>query len=891
MLNVENWEVSQKPITKTSKAYAELLKYIDKNDIMTMDSVALLTILQQGNILPNSDVWDDIIFTEANSNERKELFDKLKLGGYKPKHKIDDVLDEDYESNDIKTCSKIFTNTINGKNEDGLSCLRDIKSIDKVIAINDRMYDNEAIHSLIVNKTDSMLNCVCNGTLTIDEILEESKFAGEFYKKVVDMFVEEYNNAIKYQVPNGFSANKNGKAIIPNLMQKLFVLRLCKKRYYGNWSGTGAGKTLASIIASREIGSHLTVVVCNNSTVEQWKNDILNAYPYSTGTRVYTVNDGSYKDINFNLKNYNYLIIPYSRFSQIGEEDKLKNISDSFVEFVIMDEVHNAKQRGESDDKASNRRKRLIQFLKNIKDINNECYVCAMSATPVINDISEAKSLLLLLTGNSYDDVCTKRNITNAVKMHNLLVINGFRYKPKYQNKITTLTSKNYPILNINGNNLLTSIKSETHMNVERMLIDYKLISLGVFLKKGLIIYTHYTDGGRILQKIADYVNKKGFTCAIYSDNDNERDDELKKFINGERDILVSSDPVTTGVDGLQNVCDTMFIVTLPWTNAIYEQLIGRIYRQGMSNDSSVRIIIPQVIISNSVKTWSWDIQRFDLIGSKKTLADCITDGVVPCEKFPSEETLFKKTKEQLEKFGDVFEEVETALCDWKTHDEFTTRTPDDEFNNINIVFEDKQRNYSNNFISNEHAKVNTELSSTTHNRYQQNKNILVEYHKHREIAKNDWAEDPVDYVKELIEKSKRRKCVVDMGCGVNKLSKIIGEHWEVIGVDHININGDRNVIESDIANVSQLDNETQDIAVYCLSLWGKNYMDYFKEAHRILSEEGRVIIVEPVEKFGESERFGDIENFKVEIEKYGFDRLGIEEKRDKFVYFQFQKK
>jgi hypothetical protein len=41
---------------------------------------------------------------------------------------------------------------------------------------------------------------------------------------------------------------------------------------------------------------------------------------------------------------------------------------------------------------------------------------------------------------------------------------------------------------------------------------------------------------------------------------------------------------VATGVDGLQQVCNRLIINVLPWTHAEFEQLIGRIYRQGQQN-------------------------------------------------------------------------------------------------------------------------------------------------------------------------------------------------------------------------------------------------------------------------------------------------------------------
>jgi len=75
---------------------------------------------------------------------------------------------------------------------------------------------------------------------------------------------------------------------------------------------------------------------------------------------------------------------------------------------------------------------------------------------------------------------------------------------------------------------------------------------------------------------------------------------------------LIASDPITTGVDGLQKVCNRMFILTLPWTDSIYTQLKGRIYRQGFNPQfNHVEIVIPQVRINlGDDEFWSWDIQR-----------------------------------------------------------------------------------------------------------------------------------------------------------------------------------------------------------------------------------------------------------------------------------------
>ena len=95
----------------------------------------------------------------------------------------------------------------------------------------------------------------------------------------------------------------------------------------------------------------------------------------------------------------------------------------------------------------------------------------------------------------------------------------------------------------------------------------------------------------------------------------------------------------------------------------------------------------------------------------------------------------------------------------------------------------------------------------------------------------------------------------------------------------------------ADIADLSAVVADREmDIAVFCLSLWGQDYQDYFKEAHRILKNNGRVIVVEPNDDFGEGKRYGDETEFINTVERYGFYRMGSVVKRNNFTYLRFIK-
>ena len=76
-------------------------------------------------------------------------------------------------------------------------------------------------------------------------------------------------------------------------------------------------------------------------------------------------------------------------------------------------------------------------------------------------------------------------------------------------------------------------------------------------------------------------------------------------------------------------------------------------------------------------------------------------------------------------------------------------------------------------------------------------------------------------------------------------------------------------VTACDIAHVP-LENESVDIAVFCLSLMGTNIGDFLKETYRILKPSGKVKIAEVRSRFeGDN---GGIEKFVKVLKKAGFD-------------------
>ncbi|HJT83393.1 MAG TPA: hypothetical protein VJ697_02830, partial [Nitrososphaeraceae archaeon] len=94
---------------------------------------------------------------------------------------------------------------------------------------------------------------------TVIAVKNKEKNGHKFHDTVIEIFLTEYENTQKLKNPEGYSSK-----LTPNLMQKYVAYKISSNHYFGNFSGTGAGKTLSALLASRIIDSQMTVIVCPN---------------------------------------------------------------------------------------------------------------------------------------------------------------------------------------------------------------------------------------------------------------------------------------------------------------------------------------------------------------------------------------------------------------------------------------------------------------------------------------------------------------------------------------------------------------------------------------------------------------------------------------------------
>ena len=636
-----------------------------RHELINLDSIELITIINSNNLakkIKDLGFLEDLVSSKSNTVQRENVVSKIQkhisdlVGNSDEEELVEEELVENVFEEELTEGDDTFYDSIEEVEE-----LKDFKPLEELKFYDNKLItsslDDENIDFLLKNQLKKLWNSVLNNEISVDEILKED--GGKNFKLIKNKFINEYKEVSKITPPKDYVFKYP-----PNLMQKLVTYRMKQEKLYGNWSGTGAGKTLSSIFCGRYLNLKNTIIICNNSTITGWVNSIHEYFDKSSVYTKTTLNNNDVKpnkynivhkyDINLKGDRFNYIVLNYETFQlEDGEFIVSELLKKNTIDYVILDEVQNVKQRSEKDE--SSRRNVINKLIIHSKNENPNLHLMVMSATPVINNLVEPKKLIELISGEVHEELETKSSISNGVEMYKSLTRFGIRYKPKYG------ISVNENLIQVNGDDLIDELKKipkGSPIGFEKVLINTKLESIKQYLKKGTLIYSHYVTD--LVNVIGEFVGELGYTYGFYIGDDKEG---LRRFKNKEIDILIGSAPIGTGVDGIQYVCNTLIPLILPWTSSEYEQLLGRVNRQG-SNFENVNVYIPQVIVSRGDKEWSWDKRRYNIIKFKSTLADLSMDGIIPKELSPPKSTLVKQAQKELEEWIDRISENDILTID-----------------------------------------------------------------------------------------------------------------------------------------------------------------------------------------------------------------------------------
>jgi superfamily II DNA or RNA helicase len=456
-----------------------------------------------------------------------------------------------------------------------------------------------------------------NKNKTIEDVENLKNSENESEHLVANTFLDEYQKTLDLPLADGYIAHDpmTNDWIRPFLMQKYVAYKIKTQAYFGNFSGPGAGKTLSALIASRTIESKLTLIVCPNDVVPGWVDYIKNSL---NNSEIITGNDVF--DAEHDGEKFQYLVLNYDKLNQNNSSNDVLKLSKQKIDFVVLDEIHWAKNT--SSKEMTKRRKNLEILLSNARNVNPGIKILGLSATPVVNNLQEGKSLLELMTGYSEDHLKTRPTIYNAVKLYKELSNKSIRQIPNYKKPRDIRIDVNVNSLTDDQKRFLTN----QPMAMEQILTDVRLPEIIKRIKDQTIIYTEYLGTSdstktRIIDKISSAVELAGFSYGFYIGEDRSG---LDKFKEKKIQVLIASKPISTGIDGLQKICHNLIFNTLPWTNAQYIQIIGRLVRTGQEKEVTIHHILAGIM------DYHYDHLKMGRINYKKTLADCAVDGILP---------------------------------------------------------------------------------------------------------------------------------------------------------------------------------------------------------------------------------------------------------------------
>ena len=153
--------------------------------------------------------------------------------------------------------------------------------------------------------------------------------------------------------------------------------------------------------------------------------------------------------------------------------------------------------------KLSKRRINLDGLMTATRKKNKKLKILGLSATPVVNNLLEGRSLLELISGKMYDDVATSPTIPNAVTLYEKLSTISIRELPQYNIDINT----NHIDVEISRpNNISIKHLKRDPLSIEQYMTDARIPEIVKHIDGQTIVYTEYVTD--VIEKLSKAMDK-----------------------------------------------------------------------------------------------------------------------------------------------------------------------------------------------------------------------------------------------------------------------------------------------------------------------------------------------------------------------------------------------
>ena len=625
-----------------------------------------------------------------------------------------------------------------------------------------------------------------------------------------------------------------------------------------------------------------------------------------------------------------YLVINYDKFSR--NNDLVTNLSNLPIDGVIGDEVHYVKA-GEDSSRGEN----VQSLLDHLRSKNKDLKALFLTATPVSQSPEDIGNILRILTGNE-NFVNERKTIENILAARQEALPSIIRLSSnKHKQNIIERTGWKEPSLAVDysisdnpvTDNLVTENKRQQLINKLRKANTPADVSIALIQEKAniiaieclpslepssskTIIYTHFLkkdqDGFSSIDNLKQALKTQGFKdnqIAICTGEANES----QKFINDQNiRVMIMSSAGGTGIDGLQTVCNRIICATnLGYTPLQEEQILGRVRNRQGSPFSDFEMIIPTVKIQldNGEYLSDYDLMCWNLIDTRKTISGAVLEGnEIPQGFAPSEESLLNRIQKQLEVYsndslGAILQEIYSTNPPPQTSGKPTESKK---------LKDTKENNYPS------FKTLTTQMHASTGEKMHEylqtpdGKEAWKAYHDDLDKLYEGRLK-PMDFIithylmtkAQTIFGKNKSVTILNLGCGrdllVNRLDSSATpqmngslRNWlkqtrgikQITTIDLDHVSESDNVIASDISTMTEsgpINMNSADLAIFSLSLRGKDTDNYLIQAFMALKNKGKLLIADHNKVFKPSERTGLQEKLKA----LGFANISINEIGDYF--------